>query len=86
MMKFNINNYATVTLTATGAEIYNKRYDDVKQFMPSDYVFRNTNVTEGFILKTQLWVLFNDFGEYINIGMMSPFKDGIIEFNDKAFS
>ena len=55
MLSFNINNYVTVTLTAFGAEVYNKRYDDTKKYFPADYIFSNVDVQEGYVLKAQLW-------------------------------
>lgn len=85
MKSFNINNYAAVRVTAFGAEVYNKRYDDTKKYFPADYIFNNVDVKEGYVLKAQLWSLFQDFGPYISLGMTNPFKECIMMFDEKDF-
>jgi len=85
MLSFNINNYATVTLTEFGAEIYNKRYDDMKQYVPTDYIFSNVDVKAGYVLKAQLWSLFQDFGPYISLGRENPFEGCIMMFDEEDF-
>lgn len=85
MKQFNINNYVSVTLTAFGAEIYNKRYDDTKKYFPVDYIFRNVDVQEGHLLKTQLWSLFQDFGPYIMLGGKTVFEGCNMMFDEKDF-
>lgn len=85
MKQFNINNYVSVTLTAFGAEVYNKRYDDIKQCVPADYIFSNVDVEEGYVLKAQLWSLFQDFGPYISLGRENPFDKCVMMFDEKDF-
>lgn len=79
LQKFNINNYATVTLTEIGAQIYNARYDDI--IMPEKY--KPAKVEAGYVLKAQLWTLFQDFGQYMTLG--SPFEQCIMQFDMKDF-
>lgn len=79
-MKFNLNDTATVTLTDTGARIYNAYQD---QFLS----LGEPHVREGDKLKIQFWNLLQIFGgKSIYLGMPTlPFVDNVIELNeDKA--
>lgn len=80
-MKFNMNYYATVTLTQYGADVYNNHYRNMN--VPAKY--KPLPEQEGTILKRQLWDLMHIFGPHIALGMESPFKDCIIEFDKKHF-
>lgn len=84
-MKFNINNYVSVTLTEFGAEIYNARYDDIKPFVPTKHLFQNTDVKAGYVLRAQMWTLFQDFGPYIMLGGNNPFEGCIMQFDENDF-
>jgi len=84
MKAFNINNYATVTLTEFGAEIYNKRYDSIPAATRLK-LGMFSSVKEGHILKAQLWSLFQDFGPYISLGRENPFEGCIMMFDEKDF-
>ncbi len=81
LQKFNINNYATVTLTEIGAQIYNARYDDLK--IPAEYI--SDKVEAGYVLKAQLWTLLQDFGQYMTLGSPNPFEQCIMQFDMKDF-
>ena len=81
MKSFNINNYATVTLTEFGAKVYNARYDDI--IMPEKY--NPAKVEAGHVLRAQLWSLFQDFGPHISLGMVNPFEGCIMMFDMKDF-
>ena len=83
-MKFNINNYATVTLTEYGAKVYNARYDDIREFYPKSIKIP-TPVAEGFVLKAQVWTLFQTFGEHMHLGGVNPFESCIMTFDMKDF-
>lgn len=80
-MKFNINNYVTVTLTQIGADIYNSRWDGLK--IPPNHI--PPKVEAGHILKAQLWTIFEDFGPHIHMGFEMPFEGCILEFYEKDF-
>lgn len=72
-MKFqaNINDTVQVVLTATGAKIYNEKWRS----------YTRIDKREGDILRTQLWRLFQDFGEHMYLGMPEvSFKDCKIDF------
>lgn len=80
-MKFNINNYVTVTLTALGAKVYNSRWDGL--LIPIN--FTPLFVEEGYILRAQVWSLFQDFGPHTHLGMQNPFKGCIMEMDERDF-
>ena len=72
-MKFqaNMNDTVEVVLTTKGAEMYNERWKFFGR--PVKY--------EGDVIRTQLWTLFQIFGEHIHLGMGEvPFKDCKINF------
>lgn len=71
----NINDRVKVTLTAHGAAIYNRRYEEMN--LPEK--FQPTIVKEGYELNTQLWCLMQDFGPYISVAMISPFVGNHVE-------
>lgn len=72
MTTHNLNDTVEVVLTDTGAEIYNKYYENSK--------WRDVNVSEGHILRSQLWSIMQVFGEYLYLGGHVPFKDCLIKF------
>lgn len=80
-MKFNMNKYVTVTLTQYGADIYNTHYREMN--VPEKY--KPVQEHEGAIIKRQLWELMHVFGSSISLGLDSPFKECIIEFDKKDF-
>lgn len=85
-MKFNINNYASVTLTEYGAKIYNSRYDDLKAVCPDIiHTFQDTNVQAGHVIKAQLWSLFQTFGPFMSLGSENPFEGCVMTFEGKDF-
>jgi len=70
-LQADMNDTVQVVLTATGAEIYNEKWES----------FTKIPKREGDILRAQLWSLFQDFGEHLYLGMPEvPFKDCKIEF------
>ena len=66
MAEINMNQMATVTLTRKGAELYNYIKKPAKK------------VYGGFVLKTELWCLFEIFGQHMYNGCIIPFKDNKI--------
>ena len=73
-MKINMNDSVRVTLTATGAQVYNKY---LSQFTFSGR--REPNTTEGYVLKTPLWDLMHIFGNSIYMGCNVPFEFNVLE-------
>lgn len=71
----NLNDSVMVVLTETGAEIMNTREKHYENVI-SNYKARTYK--EGQELKTQLWCLFEIFGEHIYITCNPPFKDNRI--------
>lgn len=67
-MQLNLNDTVSVTLTKQGADIYNQAWEG----------YSTHQKKEGDVLTTQLWALFRDFGDYINLGYVMPFEFGII--------
>lgn len=72
-MKLNLNDRVSVTLTKKGADIYNQAWKD----------YSTPQMKEGDVITTQLWALFRDFGDYINLGYGMPFEFGIITLEEK---
>lgn len=72
-MKFNLNRNCSVVLTAYGAEILNQTYACIVR-----------EYKEGDVFKTQVWTLFNIFGEAVHIGNPQiSFKDFMITLLDE---
>ena len=80
-MKFNMNNYVSVTLTKRGTEIYNARWEGLR--LPEEYIPKPAS--EGYVLKAQLWSLFQDFGEHIYLGCHMPFEGCTLSFDNAQF-
>lgn len=75
-MKINMNDQATVTLTAYGARVWNARYDGID--IPAEHL--PEAVVAGQQIKTQLWDLMHVFGPGIHMGMQEvPFLQNEIE-------
>lgn len=72
-MSINMNDVVVVTLTEFGAKVYNRRIigDRLENYL--------TKVTEGHVLRTQLWYLFAIYGEFIGLGQALPFISGEIK-------
>lgn len=71
----NLNDKVKVILTKDGAEIKNKREEYYTSIIPN---YSKHTYNEGDELTTQLWCLFEEFGEHIHITCKSPFKDNEI--------
>ena len=65
-MKFNLNDYVTVKLTANGLHIYTT----------SDY-YRENRVTMGGTLREQAWVVMHVFGSFLWSGAEQVFVDNV---------
>ncbi len=79
-MRFNMNHYVSVTLTERGAEIYNARWEGI----PVD-IFTLDKVEAGYVLRAQMWSLFQDFGEHIHLGCKMPFEGCLMTFDAEQF-
>lgn len=71
----NLNDNVMVVLTKRGAEIINAREEHYSNIIPN---YKKHTYNEGDELKTQLWCLFEVFGEYISITCEVPFKNNKI--------
>lgn len=71
----NMNDTVSVILTDTGAKIMNDREKYYQKNIPN-YIKRTYSC--GDKLQTQLWCLFDYFGEYIYMTCDTPFKDNEI--------
>lgn len=65
----NINDNVQYTLTASGAAIWNARYEDTA--MLTKYV--PEVMRAGDVVKTQLWYVMQVFGPHIYLGMGEAF-------------
>lgn len=75
MIKLNLNDDARVTLTKTGANIYNKWDRDTAY--PG---WKPKNLKAGDVLKEPLWQLFQTFGSCMYMGAPEmPFLNNLIE-------
>ena len=77
-LKFNHNDYVSVTLTKEGAEHISATRKEFYDSYPKSKRGKEFYV-EGEVLRTQFWCLIGDFHEMITIGSMSPFYMGEIE-------
>ena len=77
-LKFNHNDYVSVTLTKEGAEHISALR---KEFYDAYPVLKRgkESYIEGEVLRTQFWSIVRDFHEMITLGSMSPFYMGEIE-------
>lgn len=81
MSKINLNDTVSVILTQYGADKVNKIYADMSERVP--HFFPRLEYSEGDRYTTQLWVLFEDFGEDIYLSAVNlPFKNNEIFFED----
>lgn len=70
----NLNAICRITLTATGARIWNARYDAIPQIPKPD------PVAAGAVVETELWNVMNYFGPHIYMGMAEvPFHNNQME-------
>lgn len=67
----NLNDCVKVVLTKAGAGIMNDREKYYSTIIPN---YKAQTYHEGDEMKTQLWGLFEIFGEYIHITCNPPFK------------
>ena len=65
----NINDKVKVQLTAFGADLWNKQYDNLK--IPVEYL--PAKVATLDYIETQLWDLMAVFGPHIGLGRDVPF-------------
>lgn len=76
IIRVNVNDYAEVTLTTTGARTlnaYNQELVDLfiaKQVDPS--LRSKTDYKAGDVFKQQMWCLFNIFGKDFDLGSEAP--------------
>ncbi len=71
----NLNDNVKIILTETGADIKNAREKYYESIIPN---YKARTYKEGCEVKTQLWCLFEEFGEHISITCKTPFKDNEI--------
>lgn len=70
----NLNSPCRVTLTATGARIWNARYDGLPGIPKPE------PVAAGAVVETELWNLMHEFGPHIHMGMFEvPFANNRME-------
>jgi len=71
----NLNDRATVTLTAEGAAAANAHYDKVFANLPARAQSVKPHYHEGATLSTELWHLMQVFGKSLLVGGPNLFKD-----------
>lgn len=76
-MTVNLNDEVKVILTEIGAKILNKREDYFSRIIPN-YEVRTHKKGESY--ETQLWCLFEIFGEYTSITCKPFFESNEIDF------
>ncbi|WKZ86291.1 hypothetical protein N5B55_04895 [Ralstonia pickettii] len=76
-MKLNLNDRATVRLTAYGAGIYNNH---MGSNLPGAY--RPPAIKAGATLRLSLWELMQIFGASIYMGGAIPFEDNAIDLSE----
>ena len=84
--KILLNDAATVTLTARGAEIWNQDIASIIGTVTSDAAVRRLALTQrkaGHKLTIPLWDLMRTFGSSLMNGVDSPFVDGVIRIQDR---
>ena len=77
-LKFNHNDYVSVTLTKEGAEHISALRKEFYDTYPALKRGKESYI-EGEVLRTQFWSIVGDFHEMITLGSMSPFYMGDIE-------
>ena len=79
-IQFNINEYVSVKLTATSAEILNqKNKDSNERFQQLGIDLQcKTDYRAGDTFKDQFWGMFQLFGPRMKLGMEAPFHSGMI--------
>lgn len=77
MIEYNLNESVYVRLNNTGRNIY-------KNHMQSLYINLSTEpeVDENGYTKFQLWDLMHIFGEYMSLGLPTPFDKNCIYFKE----
>ncbi|QQG34153.1 hypothetical protein ZPAH1_orf00391 [Aeromonas phage ZPAH1] len=81
---FNVNSYATVTLTEFGLEILESRWMRFYEQFPNErylehFTKRIETIREnGMEYRDQMHSIMNTFGEYISIGCKLPFETEIV--------
>lgn len=80
-IKFNINECVKVKLTPIGVQILKDEHNELRKACPSIGRFKLKLDKDGYY-KCQLHVLFNTFGEYINVGSETPFETEIVLLKD----
>jgi hypothetical protein len=71
-MKFNINNYVSVVLTQTGADIFNANEEYWENILPQGSS-RGIRYKVGDTMRAQMWHMFQLFGPHIHLGGEIPF-------------
>lgn len=82
-MNININDSVSVTLTPSGAEIWNAKEEDTFERFKHMEWFVPKYKQSGDVLKEQLWHLFQVFGSSIHLGGDVPFENCLITFGDE---
>ena len=76
-VSFNLNHYVKVKLTERGVNILRKNYNKLPHELTEKYPFQIKLTGDGYY-KNQMWQIMQDFGEYIGMGMDTPFETEII--------
>lgn len=81
--EFNINNYVEFVLTQRGAEILNKKYQELKGRFPRAMQYHK-DCKEGDVYRNQLWVVMQTFGgDNTGLGLETFCKEATISFDVK---
>lgn len=81
MIEYNLNKTVYVKLNSVGRDIYKNYIQDLNSNLSTE-----PKVNENGYTKFQLWDLIHIFGEYIGLGLPTPFDKNCIYLKlDKQF-
>ena len=80
----NMNEYVEVFLTDLGKEIYYHQYDKINEYHGKIVIKPHyPKLEENGRFRTQLWMLFETFGEHLKMSMESPFINNELFFENE---
>lgn len=77
MIEYNLNKTVYVRLNNIGRDIYKNYIQSLNSDLPTE-----PEVDENGYTKFQLWDLIHIFGEYIDLGLPTPFDKNCIYFKE----
>lgn len=74
IVRFNINGYVSVRLTASGKLIHRREYDELRKLSPRLPKYKAPKPDANGYTQWQLWHLMQTFGPAISHGAEPPFE------------